>query len=168
MGGVGSGGMRVGSGRKARGARVLSLEGGRARKKVVAAAVPDVARAPVPAPADLSPESLAVWEALAPHALSAGTLTPGTAAAFRDLCEVRAFTQRLKSRLESDGETFVKVSVDGAGVEHQELKAHPLLARHAAMLVRVEAGMTRFRLSPIGKEIEIATKPDDPFEQFET
>jgi hypothetical protein len=118
-------------------------------------------------PADLPDDQKAVWEQLAPHALAARTLTPGTAGSFRDLCRAIVVRDGLLATIQAEGWTFVKVSVDGAGVEHSELKKHPLVADHRGWEQRVEAGRARFRLAPIGKELVVAAKPDDPFGEFE-
>lgn len=173
MGGKGSGGLRVGAGRKSKDKAEARLHGSRQRTVVrfpgaAAPNVPSVAPLErVDPPADLPAEQKAVWIALAPHALVARTLTPGTAQAFRDLCEAIVLKRALLERVQADGLTYEKVSVDGAGVEHVELKAHPLISQHRGMMQRVEAGFTRFRLAPMGKEIAPPDPPADPFAEFE-
>lgn len=168
MGGRGSGGLRVGSGRKSKGATILALHGGRDRKPSTAPAAVVAPLEPVAMPADLPDDQRAVWLVLAPHALAARTLTAGTAESFRDLCRAIVVRDGLLATIQAQGWTFVKVSVDGAGVEHQELKKHPLVADHRGWEQRVEAGRARFRIAPIGKEIAAPVKAADPFEEFDT
>ena len=165
MGGFGSGGSRLGAGRKSKGASVLRLHGGRDRKPRPAKTPAPLA--PVELPTDLPEDQRLVWMALAPHALAAHTLTPGTAGSFRDLCRAIVIRDGLLATIQDQGWTFVKVSVDGAGVEHQELKKHPLVADHRGWEQRVEAGRARFKLAPLGKEIAVAAKVEDPFQEFD-
>ena len=165
MGGLGSGGFRQGAGRKSKGARILALHGGRDRKPTQ----PDVTRpiaAAVPMPKLLA-DQRAVWQELAPLARAAGTLTVGTAGSFRDLCRAIVVRNGMWAKIQQDGWTYLKVSVDGAGVEHRELKKHPLISDHRGWEQRVEAGRMRFRLAPIGKELGEPVPVADPFEEFD-
>ncbi len=142
------GGRRTGSGRKPRtprqaitGATVVVIDGGR---KDEPSTTP---------PKDLPPEQHAFWRTYAPLAITAGTLTAQTAGSFRLLCELNAEKAATKAVLETDGRTYIKVIVDGAGQEHQELKAHPLTGSYRQLAQRVEALMARFSLAPFGKPI---------------
>lgn len=86
MGGVGSGGRRVGAGRKPKSEYEREL-GGNAAKRGRVLAHPSVpAGAPVvdefDAPNCLTLDERHVWLELAPHAFKKGTLTPGTSYAF--------------------------------------------------------------------------------------
>lgn len=83
------------------------------------------------------------------------TLNEDTKDAFRDLCELIVWRRRLLAQIERDGLTYTKVSVDGAGVEHTELKKHPLLGEYRGLMQRVEAGRLRFRLAPNGKALTV-------------
>jgi hypothetical protein len=129
----------------------------RAKRLSPIPATQDAPRPPqdVPRPADLSAQTATVWDALAPHALTARTLTPATAMAFQDLCEAIVLKRAELSRISREG-----LVVEGA--------AHPLLSRHVALMVRVEAGMTRFRLIPMGKEMPAAEEKADEFSEFDT
>lgn len=163
------GGLRVGAGRKPLGAAMTLLTGGRnrrfgGRKALTRELAPPE---PVDRPSDLPQEQAAVWAELAPHATEARTLVPATVQAFRDLCEAIVVKRALLARIETDGLTYIKVTVDGTGTEHTEIKAHPLLAQHRGMMQRVEAGMARFRLAPMGKEILPTAEPENPFDAFE-
>lgn len=112
---------------------------------------------PVEPPSGLSESELAVWGELAPNALQRGTLTPETAARFVLLCRAVVMERSMSAKLLTDGWTYIAVTVDGSGQERETLKAHPLCGPHRGMMQRVEAGMSAFRLAPIGKPI-VATK----------
>lgn len=165
------GGARVGAGRKPKGASILSLHGGRVRS---GGKVPStVSNAPLPSvksPEDLPSEHQKVWNELAPHARAARTLTVGTAAAFRDLCEAIVLKRMMLAEILADGLTGNKVTLQmdeaGGGVQSVEKKAHTLLSQYRGMMQRVEAGFTRFRLAPMGKELAVEEKAADPFEEF--
>src|SRR5712671_5989268 len=129
-----SGGLRVNAGRP-RKDKTLGWLGGHSGKRGKAPAKPTaVPVLPVVPMPELPAEQQAVWSELAPHAREARTLIPSTAGAFRDLCEAIVLKRALLARIEQDGLTYLKVSVDGAGVEHTEIKAHPLLAQHRGMM----------------------------------
>ncbi len=171
MGGRGSGGTRAGAGRKSLGGKLLSLHGGQARQPAQAA--PIVSNEPLPPvkqPENLPEAYQVLWNELAPHALAARTLTDGTAAAFRDLCEAIILKRMMLAEILADGLTGTKVTLQmdeaGGGVQSVEKKAHTLLSQYRGMMQRVEAGFTRFRLAPMGKEIVVAEKAVDPFEEF--
>ena len=140
MGGLGSGGKRVGSGRKSKGATLLRLHGGRdrARTPAVDASTPVLHVDP---PAALPADQLAVWQALAPHAMAARTLTTSTIGSFCDLCQAVTLRDRLLAVIEAQGWTFSKAVLDGNGnVVSREIKKHPLVADHRGWEQRVEAG----------------------------
>jgi hypothetical protein len=109
-------------------------------------------------PADLPDDQHGFWKLYAPLAIEAGTLTPQTAGSFRLLCELDAEKTATKATIDKDGRTYIKVSVDGAGVEHDELKAHPLTGSYRQLAQRVEALMARFLLAPFGKPLAGAGK----------
>ena len=118
-----------------------------------AVAVPAVPAA-VRKPRHLSAAHAAIWDTLAPHAVAAGTLTPATAWAFAQLCDLIGLSHAVRQRIGRDG----LMDADGA---------HPLLARHVAFVVRVEAGLTRFRLQPLGKPLAVPDAAVDPFAEFD-
>lgn len=105
---------------------------------------------PIP-PEDLPAEQRDFWHRYAALAIEKRTLTIHTAAAFRLLCELDAEKRATKKTIDIDGRTFMKVTVDGAGIEHQELKAHPLTSAYGRLSKHVEALMARFGLAPFGK-----------------
>ncbi len=102
-------------------------------------------------PEDLPVEQKAFWQRNAARAIAQGTLTGRTVEAFRLLCELDEERRAVKATIDRDGRTFLKVTVDGAGVEHQELKAHPLKGDYARLAKQVENLMGRFKLAPFGK-----------------
>jgi hypothetical protein len=102
-------------------------------------------------PEDLPAEQRDFWHRYAGLAIEKGTLTAHTVAAFRLLCETDAEKQATKLTMDRDGRTFLKITVDGAGVEHQELKAHPLTSSYGRLAKATEALMARFGLAPFGK-----------------
>lgn len=166
MGGKGSGGVRVGSGRKPKDRATSFLHGSKLRQSAPASK-PEA----VPMPTDLKGEQRSVWLDLAPHALEARTLTSGTAMAFRQLCGRIVLLRQMEALIEADGLMGVRVNTqmdeDGGGSQVVEKKAHDLLTKCMTLMQRVDQGMIRFRLAPIGKEIAVAEPVADPFAEFD-
>jgi hypothetical protein len=133
--GYGSGGARPGSGPKG-------------REDVPAEPLPVL-----PPPGGLREAERRVWEELAPLAAVARTLTPETAGALVDLCHLITMRDRVQRAVETEGLTYEKITIDGAGQEHRERKRHPLLGEWRALTQRIEAGRVRFRLAPMGKPL---------------
>lgn len=133
----GWGGSRIGAGQK-----------GAADLAPTAVAAADVFATP---PEDLPEDQRAFWLTNAVLAIEKGTLTRHTASAFALLCEMDAERRATKATIDKDGRTYLKHSVDGAGVEHEELKAHPLTSHYRAMAKAVETGMKNFAIAPFGK-----------------
>ena len=163
MGGKGSGGARVGAGRKPKDpiARWLGGYAGKRGQAARTGRVPAGEALPLlAAPRTLLAAERAVWQRLAPLACAQRTLTESQAPAFQVLCEGIVLMEQCREVLRQDGLT---VTVDGVK------KAHPLLAQHRGYVQRVEAGLLRFRLSPIGKEIGPPPEaPPDEWAEFET
>lgn len=156
-----AGGARVGSGRKPTKPRVVrATENGR---RVFGGTIlpggrePDGDVSAIP-PADLPPEQRDFWHCYAGLAIEKRTLTSHTVAAFRLLCELDAEKREVKATIDRDGRTFIKVTVDGSGQEHQELKAHPLTSAYGRTAKAVETLMARFGLAPFGKAEPIIAK----------
>lgn len=163
------GGARVGSGRKGHDEAVAWLGGDAGKRGNATAERP---KAPpvrlLPAPAGLSEAEAEVWNELAPHACGARTLVEASARSFTDLCENIVLKREMDKAIKADGLTFLKVTVDGAGQEHREVKAHPLLSQYRGILQRVEAAFQRFKLTPMGKPMEVAEETAvDPFAEFD-
>jgi TorA maturation chaperone TorD len=169
MGGRGSGGRRVGSGKKPKTLKVVAHPNARVAPARVKPPSEWTATAPQRAKlaADLAflqqdPErgkehpqitelqariddlqaradALAVWRELAPHALEAQTLTPGTAGAFAMLCR--------------------------AVVQERALAADPGQAGradHRGLMHRVATWLKDFSLAPLGKPMAAAPAATTP------
>jgi hypothetical protein len=125
----------------------------------------------VPMPADLPADQRQVWLELAPHAREARTLTLATAMAFRQLCSRIVLLRQMEAAIAADGLMGDKVSLQmdesGGGLQSVEKKAHDLLTKCMTLMQRVDQGMIRFRLSPIGKEMVTAEPEADPFAEFD-
>lgn len=147
MGGLGSGGPRVGTGPKPE--EIIEIQ-------------------PVDMPGGLSDGERAAWDELAPKALQRGTLTTETAARFVLFCRAVVMERSMAAKILADGWTYIAVTVDGSGQERESLKAHPLCGAHRGMMQRVEAGMLAFRLAPVGKVIVAAKeKKQNPLEKLQ-
>lgn len=169
MGGRGSGGIRVGSGRKSKDAKTAQLHGSRQRQ--AAKPAQDAPIVLLSAPNDLTDAQREVWNELAPHACAARTLAAGTAVAFRQLCGRIVLLHQMEAQIEQDGimDTQVSLQMDesGGGLQTVQKKAHDLLTKCMTMMQRVDQGMLRFRLSPMGKELAPTETPTDPFDEFD-
>ena len=158
MGGKGSGGARVGSGPPRKPGSVRWLREQRKLRRVPENR-PDVAPvAPVAVvgmPVDLPAGQAAVWAELAPHAIQARTLTPATAHAFRDLCEAIVLKRAAVSRIGRDG------------LMMQSGERHSLLPNALGLMGRVEMGLQRFGLAPMGKEMSVRDEARDEFAEFD-
>ncbi len=110
-------------------------------------------------PDSLTVAEALVWSDLATHAVQLGTLTTETAAAFADLVELRVRRTVMLKAIEKDGYTIAT---------EFGLKAHPLLPQYRGVVQRIEAGMARFSLAPMGKSLgPTGDKPADPFAAFD-
>lgn len=152
---MGHGGARVGAGRKPKRQReaareepttVVSIDGGRAGQ---------LSRMP---PKDLPSEQHEFWRRYAQLAIENGTLTTHTEPAFRLLCELEAEKLAVKSTIEKDGRTYLKVTIDGAGQEHQEVRPHPLKPDYSKLAKQIETLMGKFMLAPFGKPVAPGVK----------
>ena len=142
MGGRGSGGSRVGSGRKSKRLAEKVLHG-TALLKEKRAEKPLVDE--FDAPDDLSRDERLVWLELAPHAFTARTLTRGTSYAFRLLCRNVVL------------ERAISIDPDQRGG-----------ANHRGIIQRIDAELQAFSLRPMGKPLlEEAPKVVDPFAEFD-
>lgn len=157
-----SGGHRSGAGGKLSEARILGLIGPKADTGQEAASLPEIA-----CPSDCSPEVAAVWAELAEHALRNRTLVASTQTAFLRMCQAIARHAKMQAQIDTDGLTYIKVSVDGAGTEHPELKAHPLISRASTLENAIRSWMKDFAIHPFGKPVvEPKAAVVDPFAKF--
>lgn len=158
MGGRGSGGKRVGSGRKPKDAVLRAIQGGRSRIPVQPPKVESTEVAPeqeVPPPADLTEAELVVWNREAPLALQERTLTVATAGAFRELCELEALKNQMLAKIKV---ALTTVEVTETGVFE---KANPLLTHYRGAVQRLATFRKDFKLAPFGKELITAAKPQE-------
>jgi len=161
MGGRGSGGRRIGAGRK-RKDNVLAFQHGSRQR---AGQAPEAPAMPVPVepPPGIRDAERAVWERHAPDAIRAGTLTAGTAHSFVQLvCEPRVIYDRILAAIDRDGLTFQQETETGT-----VLKKHPLITDLNNWHRRVDNGHKEFALAPMGKPVAAIEKPADPFAEFE-
>ena len=160
-----SGGQRSGAGRPPNTLRVLKLHGGRDRAVARPEAVPVV---PITAPDGLDASLQAIWDAHAPHAIKAGTLVPGTVSAFLRLCKAVRRHDRMEAVIDSDGMTYLEVTIDGAGQEHNKVLAHPLIGKAQTLDASIRSWFKDFGLNPFGKPlVDLTPKVEDPFAEFD-
>ena len=160
-----SGGYRSGAGRKPLAAELVDLHGYRDRATSRPSA--ELESVPMDRPEGLSPEVVAVWDDLAEHARQAGTLVPGTVPAFLRLCRAVVTHAQMETQIGRDGYTYLKVTIDGAGQEHTEVKAHPLISRAESIDNKVRGWMKDFAINPFGKPlVSRKAKPANPFAKF--
>lgn len=150
MGGRGSGGKRVGAGRKPKDALLRSIQGGRDRRPEPAPPSADpgpTAVAPIATiqpPADLTAEELAIWNRDAPLAEAERTLVLATASAFREFCELEALKNKMLVSIKEEMTT-----VDDKGVE----RSNPLLTHYRGAVQRLSTFRKDFKLAPFGKDL---------------
>lgn len=158
MGGKGSGGARIGTGPKPKNAALALVHRSRdngTRSETGAEAVLS-ASGTVERPVDLPTAQGAIWDRLAPLALQNGTLTPESVPGFTHLCECLWAKAVLLAKIEASDWQVDKVTLQldekGGGLQQVEKKASDLITKWQAMLVRVENGLARFRLTADGKD----------------
>ena len=101
--------------------------------------LPDVSASPA-LPGMILTSQRAYWLRWAPHAVDQRTLTPATAAGFRELCEVAAFKEDVAVRLQKFGS-------DGkSGAERMK--------QYTRLSQRLDACLGRFKLTAYGKPMD--------------
>jgi len=108
-------------------------------------------------PADIEADDASVWRDLAPIATALGTLSASTVPGFRHLCQVTARSTAIAARIDAEGWTFLKVTIDGSGQEHTEPRKHPLWSVLQNLYLRREYGLRSFKLLPDGKPVTAPT-----------
>lgn len=106
-------------------------------------------------PADLTPApAQAYWRTWAPHACDERTLTPSTAAGFRELCQQAAYLQMLAKRIEH------------LGPDTKEAAAY--WKPYTSLAQRVDSSLARFKLTAFGKPAAAEQKKAavNPFAQL--
>lgn len=155
---MGRGGARVGAGRKPASVYVLP--------PAVTGSAPAVSvgsGVSMEAPAHLTEAERAVWVRYAPLAQQRGTLTEATVPGFEYLCSVVAQYEALRDRIDADGWTFVKVTIDGSGQEHQEQRRHTLWSPLQAFALRREQALRSYGLLANGKPPGGGPAPVNPW-----
>jgi hypothetical protein len=167
MGGKGSGGRRVGAGRKSKDSALALVHGSRDRgtRPAIGSGATHALATPVDPPAGLPDGERVIWDRLAPLAIARGTLTPTEADAFAELCETIVVAQDMLVTIRADGmmqnRLSTKMDADGGGEQVFESKAHPLIAKWTALKVRVAVEKQRFLLTGTGKERGTASAPQE-------
>lgn len=119
------------------------------------------------APAVLMAAERPFWDWYAPQATAKGTLTTETAPGFVLLCQVAARRSRLWGQIDTDGDKYEAVVVDGAGQERVSLKAHPLLSHARGLDMRLEQLLARYGIASAGKTADDKKpKKDDERERL--
>jgi P27 family predicted phage terminase small subunit len=122
-------------------------------------------------PKPLTGEALAEWERMIERLTALGSLSTADGAVLYRYCHLHAQTERLQADLEQlETSWFLKVTVDGAGQEHQEAKVHPLFAQYRAYVLALRVYLTEFGLTPASRgRVKLPEKPTerDPFAEFD-
>jgi hypothetical protein len=144
------GGSRIGCGRKPLNAVQRALTGNAGHRSRVllgpgaGEALVTAAIDPFEPTVELASDERRVWDALAPHAFAARTLTRGTELAFALLCR-------------------------NLVIERAQARMAPGTPSHRGMIQRVDAELAAFSLRPFGKPIltaEPVVTPANPLERF--
>lgn len=196
MGGKGSGGRRIGAGRKPKTAREHWLTGDAGKRGLALVERPEgapkakrrrtqaetrAAVAVIGAAGEVPPELAAdegvFWERWAPRAKANGTLTDDTWPGFVLLCQTAADAQQCRTEIYSRGivsaRTAARTAMKETGDDDEamevvtvELRAHPLWPHYRGLKTRVEMLMARYGLASMGKAPS-AEKPDEDHERNE-
>lgn len=195
-GAFGSGGARLGAGRPAKPLEDKVLEGTAtlAERRAYAEGLPavpgqapprsrrlgsvtrpaPVSRGSVRRPEGLSPAQKQEWEAYAPHAIAAHTLTPASAGAFRTLIEIMVERKKLWQKLVRAGWELVIRRPSKKGLKPTVVRMpHPLVKVHQQLLSAETMGLYRFKLTAAAKEMDFVEPPKedgpiDPFAKFDS
>lgn len=169
------GGKRLGAGRKPLTRRERWL-GGNASKvplalvtsspeRVSAAAETMDGEVPEP-PLVLTEDEAAYWRLWAPLARARGLLSEETKPGLVLLCQQARRAAEMWSDIASRGMVHEKVTMDGAGQEHHEFKAHPLLTHWRGLMHRIEQLQARYGIAADGKIAGEAAQIDEEREQL--
>ncbi len=138
------GGRRVGAGRKPAlqpSGIVLGMNGQRrqASTPTAPAVSGDEREALLQAPDDLPELARHCWLTYAGHAVAERTLTPATAAGFRQCCQQWAYVAEIDARIQH------------LGAATQD--AQPYLMQYIRLSQRLDASLARFKLTAFGKPV---------------
>lgn len=189
MGGKGSGGRRVGAGRKPKTAREHWLTGDagkrglalverptepsgeesprRRRAQTAAAEMPTIGPGGE-VPAELLPGERVFWERFAPLSKANGTLTPESTPGFVVLCQTAYDAQCCRAEIYDRGIVAARTVMAETGKDDEamqpvtvELKAHPLWPSYRGLKGRLEQLMARYGLASSGAPETSKPKEDD-------
>jgi P27 family predicted phage terminase small subunit len=120
-------------------------------------------------PAGLTGEGLAEWHRMTARLAALGTLSSVDGALLESYCRLWADCCRLQADADAFARTwYIKTSVDGAGVEHQEPKLVPVFAqlrqyRLALRVLLIELGCTPLAR---GRVLKPETQPQSKLDRF--
>lgn len=151
MGGVGSGGVRAGSGQKGKSRKLRALQGNAGHRPLP----PPLPSAPIvlEPPERLTPKEVEYWNELSPHAIEAGTLVPATVATFVLLCKCHVMADEMHATMLNDGLTVIKYVLTEEGAQ-EEKKIHPLVSPHRNLVQRIESLSVKYKVCPLGKPMD--------------
>jgi hypothetical protein len=153
------GGARQGAGRKPAAMYVLPPAAGGASESVASG----IQSVPILPPEHLSEAEQEIWGRYAGLAQARGTLGESTAPGFEYLCSVVAQYEALKARVDTEGWTYLKVTIDGAGQEHQEQKKHALWGPLQAFALRREQVLRSYGLLANGRPATTGAPAANPW-----
>lgn len=168
MGGPGSGGSRVNSGPASKSSKLRWLSGNaghRTRTELDERAEkqPSVAGECPEPPADMPESQARYWRQWAGQSHRRGMLDADRVAGFALLCRTAAEADEFLEVIREQGLTYKKVTIDGAGQQHEEIRSHPILSHYRGHLHRMEQLMARYGLAADGKvrTEQVETKDDE-------
>jgi P27 family predicted phage terminase small subunit len=92
------------------------------------------------------------WQRLTTLLQQQGTLSLVDGPSLESHCRLAALVARIEGEVEAlPSLTFLKMSVDGGGVEHQEPKAHPLVSQLRAGRMALRTSLQEFGLTPASR-----------------
>ncbi len=133
--------------------RLKVLEGNRSRKKNLGQGEPQPRPVEPQCPADLDAEARRVWNEIAPRLERLGLLTENDGDMLAVLCQIRSRLAAIHGFIRDGNASLVqeRVTIDGAGVEHIEIKASPyaVMEKQYYQIFRMYA--REFGMSPLGR-----------------
>lgn len=118
-------------------------------------------------PRALNGEAKAEWDRMVERLTASGALSAVDGAVLYDYCRLHADAERLQDAIDAlDAPFFLKVSVDGAGVEHAEPKVHPAFAQLRAYRMALRAYLVEFGLTPAARSRVKVQKPNQPVSKW--
>lgn len=119
-------------------------------------------------PKDLDKDAQEVWNTLGPRLLKLGILTEADGDAFSILCQIRGRLKQIHKLMhQEEGPVLIqtKVTVDGSGQEHTELKPSPYTVMERLYYQQFRQYAAEFGLTPRGR-VGLRTVGSDEDEGF--